>query len=228
MPQKQEWEKEYRNSSFISQHDQPQKFLLRFLKYLKKEEKISIKKLRILDLGCGTGRNSNYLAGLGAQVSGIEISNTALDIAKKRAEKADLRVDYIFGNIGDKYNFKNNFFNLILDITSSNSLNNKERQIYLNEVNRVLKPNGLFFSRVLCKDGDKNAKKLLKINPGQEYDTYILPGINIRERVFSKDDFIKMYSEHFKIIKIIKESGYSKFNNQSYKRNFLLAYLRKN
>ena len=62
---------------------------------------------------------------------------------------------------------------MILDITSSNSLNAKEREIYLSEVNRVLKKNGHFFVRALCKDGDKNAQSLLKKSPGKDYDTYM-------------------------------------------------------
>jgi SAM-dependent methyltransferase len=227
MPQEKAWEKEYLESRFITKHDKPQKFILRFLKYLKKEEKVSLENLRILDFGSGTGRNSNYLASLGARVEGIEISREAINLARKRAVEMNLNVKYMYGNIGEKLIYKNDFFDLALDATSSASLNEKERAIFLEEAARVLKEKGLFFTRALCKDGDKNAKKLLKKYPGKEKDTYVLPSVGIVERVFSQEDFVRLYSKYFTIKKIIKESGYSKFNSQSYKRNFLLAYLEK-
>jgi 2-polyprenyl-3-methyl-5-hydroxy-6-metoxy-1,4-benzoquinol methylase len=40
---------------------------------------------RILDVGCGDGRNSVLLAKLGAQVTGIDIAPTAVELARKRA-----------------------------------------------------------------------------------------------------------------------------------------------
>jgi ubiquinone/menaquinone biosynthesis C-methylase UbiE len=225
MPQRKEWEKEYKESVFVTLHNEPQKFFLRFLKFLKKN-KFDFKDKKVLDLGCGTGRNSNYLAELGADVSGIDISSSAIKIARERAEKKGFKVEYIIGDIGSKYDFKDKSMDLVIDITASNSLSNEEREIYLKETERVLKSNGYFFVRALCKDGDDNAKKLLKLNPGKEKDTYILPGVNIEERVFSKADFLSIYSKYFKIIKIKKESGYSKFGGRKFKRNFWIVYLK--
>ncbi len=221
------WEKEYRDSKFVTKHDKPQKFFLRFLKYLRREKKIKLENLKILDLGSGTGRNANYLAELGAQVFGLEISATAVKVARERAKELDISVEYYQCSIGEKYPFEDNYFDLVLDITSSNSLDEQELEIYLNEVNRVLKPDGNFFVRSLCLESDKNAKQLLKMFSGKEENTYILPEVKIIERVFSREDFMKLYSEKYDIIKLIKEIGYSKFNDRSYKRNFWIGYLRK-
>ena len=110
---------------------------------------------------------------------------------------------------------------------SSNSLNESEREIYLAEVNRVLKNGGHFFVRALCKDGDSNAKNLLKLSPGPEYDTYIIKDMNLVERVFSKADFTKDYSKYFKIQELIKKTNYAQFKGRSYKRNYWLAYMKK-
>jgi 2-polyprenyl-3-methyl-5-hydroxy-6-metoxy-1,4-benzoquinol methylase len=41
---------------------------------------------RLLDVGCGDGRNSVLLAILGAQVTGIDISPRSIELAKKKAE----------------------------------------------------------------------------------------------------------------------------------------------
>lgn len=221
------WDREYKNPLLVTKNDGPQADTLRFLKFLKKEQKFRVEDKNILDLGCGTGRNSNYLADMGNKVIGIEISKTALNLAKSRASSMNLSVDYRLGDIGDKYDIKDASVDLVLDVTSSNSLNETGREIYLEEVHRVMKKGGYFFVRALCKDGNQNVKNLLKMSPGREYDTYITKEIGLTERVFSREDFVKMYTKYFKILSLEKKTNYTTFNNRIYKRDYILAYLTK-
>ena len=227
MPQDIAWENEYQNPQLITKEDRPQKDVLRLFKFLKKVGGIALENLTVLDLGSGTGRNANYLAELGNKVIGLEISPTAIDLAESRAKEMRIEVEYLLHDIGSVYPFGNETFDLVLDVTSSNSLNSKEREIYLSEVFRVLKKGGYFFVKGLCKEGDKNAKALIKINPGLEPDTYINEDMNLIERVFTQQDFINLYAKYFKIIKLIKKTNYTRFRGQSYKRNFWLAYMKK-
>lgn len=223
------WEREYKNPKLVTKKEGPQSDTLRFLKFLKKQEKYKVEGKMILDLGCGTGRNSNYLAELGNKVIGIEISRVALDMAQARADHGRLGqlVDYRLGDIGQPYDIPDNSVDIILDITSSNSLDEKGREIYLKESHRVLKDGGYFFVRALCKDGNKNVKNLLKNSPGKEKDTYIIKEIGLTERVFSREDFIKTYGKYFKILNLEKKTNYTTFNNRVYKRDYWLAYLKK-
>jgi SAM-dependent methyltransferase len=227
MPQKIAWEKEYRNPLFITKGDKPQGDVLRFLKFFKKQTGLKIFDLRILDLGCGTGRNSNYLTTLGNTVIGMEISQSAIELAKKRAPKSETSVQYLEQSIGEKYPFDDKYLDMILDITSSNALNENEREIYLSEASRTLKNTGYLFVRALCRDGDKNAKKLLKKFPGSEKDTYIMPKSGLVERVFSEQDFRSTYGKFFEILHLTKKNGYTNFDGQPYKRNYWIAYLKK-
>lgn len=139
------WDREYKNPLFVTKKDGPQADTLRFLKFLIKEEKYKVEDRTILDLGCGTGRNANYLVDLGNKVIGIEISKEALNLAKNRAKDLRVDVDYRLGDIGEKYDIEDNSIDVVLDVTSSNSLNEIGREIYLKEVNRVLKTGGYFF-----------------------------------------------------------------------------------
>jgi SAM-dependent methyltransferase len=221
------WEKEYRNPLLVTGKGDPQADTLRFLKFLKKDQKFKVEDRVVLDLGCGTGRNSNYLVEMGNKVIGIEISKTALNMAKNRAKDLEINVDYRLGDIGDKYEIEDTSVDIILDVTSSNSLNEKGREVYLEEMNRVLKTGGYIFVRALCKDGNKNVKNLLKNSPGREYDTYVMKDIGLTERVFSREDYIKMYGKYFKILNLEKKTSYTTFNNRIYKRDYWLAYLQK-
>jgi SAM-dependent methyltransferase len=221
------WDREYKSPLLVTGKEEPQADTLRFLKFLKKDQKCRVEDKVVLDLGCGTGRNSNYLADLGNKVIGIEISKTAINLAKIRAKDLGVDVKYILGDIGEKYEIEDNSVDVILDVTSSNSLNECGREIYLREMNRVLKTGGYIFVRALCKDGNKNVKNLLKMSPGKEYDTYIIKEIGLTERVFSREDFIKMYSKYFKILNLEKKTSYTTFDNRIYKRDYWLAYLTK-
>ena len=130
MAQEQVWEREYQNSKLVTKHNRPQNDTLNFFKYLRREKGVDLAGLRVLDLGSGTGRNSNYLAQEGAIVTGLEISGTALLIAATRAKElgligagVDSNTEYIKASMGEILQFENGEFDLVIDVTSSNSLN---------------------------------------------------------------------------------------------------------
>lgn len=227
MSQERSWEAEYQNPKLVSKGIEPRKDLRRYLKYLKKEKGILPGGLSVLDLGSGTGRNANFLAGLGARVVALELSDTALSLARDRAKEEGVTVEYRKINIGERYDFAEESFDLVLDVMSSNSLNEKERSIYLHEVHRVMKKSGYFFVRAICKDGDKNTKNLLKNNPGIEYDTYRNTEMDLIERVFSEEDFREMYGQYFEIEKLFKKTNYARFGGKRYRRNYWIASLKK-
>jgi len=227
MPQQQTWETEYNRPQLLKLSDRPRNDLKDYLKFLRKSEKVVVKDLNILDLGSGNGKNSIYLAELGNQVAGLDISPTAVAMSQAAAKAKNIKIDFQVGNIGQAYNLPTAGYDLVIDVMSSNSLHESERDIYLSEVARVLKSGGYFFVRALCKDGDKHAKNLLTTSPGTEYDTYIIPDMHLVERVFSKEDFIKTYSQYFQIQKLLQKTNYVKFKGQSYKRNYWLVYMKK-
>ncbi len=221
------WEREYRNPQLLTKKAEPQTDVKNFIKFLRKQQGIVVEGLSVLDLGSGTGRNSNYLGRLGNTVEGIELSPTAVNLARERALGKDIKVNFQVGSFGAALPFENNSFDVVLDIMSSNSLNESERKIYLTEVHRVLKDSGCMFVKSLCKDGDKNAKNLLLKFPGPEYDTYLNKDMDLVERVFSEEDFRAMYGAYFKILRLMKKTNYVRFKGQSYKRNYWLAYMQK-
>ena len=61
-------------------------------------EKGLIKKSKALDLCCGAGTNTVYLAEKGFEVTGMDISPTAVDIAKEKAEQANAKITFSVQN----------------------------------------------------------------------------------------------------------------------------------
>lgn len=225
--QKNAWEKEYRNPTFLTKEMEPQADTVRFFKFLKKEEKFDVFGKELVDLGCGTGRNSLYAYELGAIPHGIDISKTAITHGLEHLKQRDITIDLQVGSIGEKLPYANNFFDIALDVTSSNSLSEEERGVYIKELNRMLKPGAYMYIKALSKDGDTNAKELLKRFPGPEKDTYILPEQKIVERVWSKEDFLAFYSPHFAILHLETKESYTTMGDRRYKRKFFVCYLQK-
>lgn len=224
----QAWENEYATKRLMT-GDKPAKSLLKWIKYLKKSQWLDHwDGVRVLDLGSGEGKNALYLAGLGAEVDCIEIARNAVETTKQKVSALGALRNQIQvgqGSIGEAYPFDDDTFDMIIDVTSSNSLSEAERAMYLQESARVLRPGGQMFVRALCKDGDHNAKQLIKDHPGPEHDTYTIPTWGQTERVFSEADIRTLYGEYFDIVRLEKETHYSTFGDRKYKRNFWVMYL---
>ena len=75
-----DYDQEYRKGAHWDK-GRPSANIPLFLAYLKGDEKI-------LDAGCGTGRDVFYLSDQGFEVVGADASQTGIDIAKRRASEA--------------------------------------------------------------------------------------------------------------------------------------------
>jgi 2-polyprenyl-3-methyl-5-hydroxy-6-metoxy-1,4-benzoquinol methylase len=63
-----------------------------------------VKSCKTIDLGCGTGNYSIYLASLGFEVTGIDISPTAIEIAQENAKKKGIKCHFYIANVLDNFN----------------------------------------------------------------------------------------------------------------------------
>ncbi len=108
--EKRDWEEIYsrHNLAEIPWHsDKPDRELIDLI------ENKKIKPYFVLDVGCGAGTDAIYLASKGCKVTAIDVSHEAIMIARERAEKAGLEINFIAGNFLD-VEFDNESFDFIM------------------------------------------------------------------------------------------------------------------
>lgn len=226
------WDREYRAQQLLSPSMVPQADVVRFVRWLKKEHRkrgarLDFEKLTVLDLGAGTGRNAAYFAEQGARVAAFEFAPTALALAKRESKEAGLAIDYRLQDIGTSYPLEDASVDIVLDVTSSNSLSDAARKIYLAEARRVLKPGGHLFLRALSLEGDAHAKELVKRHPGPDPDTYVHPDLDVVEKAFTKASLLETYRPYLESAFLERVQHYATVAGRTYKRSYWIGYWHK-
>ncbi len=118
-------------------------------------------KMKVLDLGCGPGLYTEHFAQQGHDVTGVDISKTSIDYARKQAVQKNLNISYICSNYLDLELDEDNFDLVILIYTDLGVLLPNEREQLLKLIHRVLKRGSLFIFDVL-NDNDFEKKTMPK------------------------------------------------------------------
>ena len=139
LPDKFDWESFYangkRNPPFLT--DSPDENLVRYF------EQGNLEPGNAIDLGCGTGRNAVYLANIGCRVDAIDLSETAIRKGRLLARQSEVDVNFTVGSIFDLA-LPNNQYDLAYDAGLLHHLQPHQRPYYLQKIQAVLKPDGLF------------------------------------------------------------------------------------
>ena len=100
---------------------------------------------RALDLGCGLGRASIYLAQRGWQVDGVDFVRQAIKQARLRATQAGVtkQVNF-FQSPVTQMDFLEGPYDFALDVGCAHGLNEKDLFDYHQELVRLLKPGAVF------------------------------------------------------------------------------------
>ncbi|MCB9796391.1 MAG: methyltransferase domain-containing protein [Alphaproteobacteria bacterium] len=98
---------------------------------------------RCLELGCGPGRNANFLASRGWQVHAIDLSEEALEIARARAEAAGVTVRYQRAD-ALRAPIEEGGYELVYDAGCLHHVLPHRRPDYLRLLRRALAPEGWF------------------------------------------------------------------------------------
>jgi len=170
------------------------------------------KKIKVLDLGCGAGNNSKFLAENGFDVYGIDGSASAVKTSKERFKRWNLKGNFIRGDFLD-LPYKNNFFDLIIDRESiyANTFNNIKNII--NGVYRKLKSNGFFISFIYnTYHPDKRFGREMEQNTYKNFPKGSFQEAGVAH-FFDMKEVLKLYSK-FRIENIMRNSLREVYNNK--------------
>jgi SAM-dependent methyltransferase len=108
---------------------------------------------RALDLGCGGGQATLRLARRGFAATGIDFSETAIELARKNA--AGLAVDFVVGDCLSLPGIADGSMDLVVDNHALHCIIGVEdRRSFLRSARRVLRAGGTFFTDTMSCEGD--------------------------------------------------------------------------
>lgn len=160
---------------------------------------------RVLDLGCGTGRHTLYLARQGFDVHGVDVSQTGLEITKELLKDKGYTVKLSLMDMS-LLSYPDSCFDAIMCIhVLQHAMMDKIKQT-LKEVYRTLSTGGYFILSV-------PSRKTPSYGRGTEIEPDTFKSSEIDEEdvphhYFSKDEIIKLLAG-YDIIKLEEKRFYS-------------------
>lgn len=169
---------------------------------------------KILDLGCGTGRNLFFLSMQGFEIHGIDLSKTAIAEIKKicgnipERNRTGSEIGLNTGDIFSRLPFDDDCFDAIISVQALQHSDEKGIIYAISEIKRVLKPGGLIFITVcgrisrgivrhcLVKTAKKISERTYIPTCGEE--------IGMTHFIYDKKTLLRHYSG-FNIIRIWKD-----------------------
>ena len=154
---------------------------------------------RALDIGCSIGDYSIILAKKGFQVTGIDISETAIQISIKNAKKLNLPVDF---RVEDARTFNKGKYDLILDLSCLTHLKKDFWNIYFQNIRNMLNPNGIY----LISLWSKNSTRIFGIDPSKMNEKFYvreIPHLGSFYNYFFEDEEIKeLFQKDYNILSL--------------------------
>lgn len=179
-----------------------------------------------LEIGCGKGRNSIWLAEQGATVYGFDFSRAAIKVAHNRIHEGIVKnISFIEHDAMELWPFESASFDFVVDCFTSTDIEDEDgRKFVRSEIFRVLKPSGNFFlytnssNSEICKKMSEDGNFIHKKN------SYFYPESDKFEKVYDLKELERCYKK-FKLVYFDVFERDSMINNQKYKwEHFWMVY----
>ncbi|MDR1480508.1 MAG: methyltransferase domain-containing protein [Planctomycetaceae bacterium] len=185
------WEKEYESDKTPFDVHEPDSWVAE----LEKNGKLHGK---IFDAGCGPGRTTIYLAQLGYDILGADISSHAIERAKLKTTGIDNPPNFIQADLCRLSGY-DNCFDTVIDIGCFHSLfEEKLRNCYAATLHRICRKNAVLYLRAIS---DAN-------NKGTHTSGFVLPSVNEEQiqNSFSSNGWQLIKLDH-RLIELLGDGG---------------------
>lgn len=136
---------------------------------------------KALDLGCGFGRNANFLQSKGVEVVGVNISKSELEIARDKAKEVGLQTTFVEASATD-LPMANESMDVVIDSGCTHMLDQEQQKKAIEQIKRVLKVGGYVVYFGFSKD-----------HPASVNNTRISMYRNL-------EDIIKQFGEDYEVV----------------------------
>ena len=134
--------------------------------------------IECIDIGCGGGILSERLSRLGARVTGIDASESSINVAKEHSFKSRLEIDYKCLTTSELLRSKKDKFLNKFDIVIASEVieHVNERKIFLSDISKLSRSGGLIVFTTINKSflgillGKFFAENILKVVPKNTHD----------------------------------------------------------
>ena len=189
--QQQIWDKEHQKPIVLQQMDSrdASSGVMKFYEFLANRGLLSGKGI---ELGCGKGRNTIWLAEQGYEMWGFDFSPAAIKEAENRAAVISGRTHFLMQDAAEAWNFEDDAFNFGIDCFATTDIESLEgRQKAVQEMYRVLKPGGYLLAYLLSTE-DEFHRQMIEKSPASERNAFH-HGTGKFEKVFDEQDIKDLY-----------------------------------
>jgi len=173
-----------------------------------------IKPCKVIDVGCGEGFYSIYLASKGFDVTGIDISEKAINYAKKNAKKEGFDIKFKVMDLNDLSGLKEKF-DFVLEWAILHCVPFEKRKNYVENISNLLNKGAKYLSTCFNVQSTLFGEIGVRIRTVPE-NARVLIG---EEMYFSSlDEIRQLFEPYFKIIesKVFEKMGGGKIGTLNY------------
>lgn len=219
------WRQEYGRQGIPSSfREDPSGSVVEFVEFLCKN---GIQKGRALDLGCGQGRNSLYLAEQGFDVDSMDFVPENIKILAHHSNELHLasNIHVHCQSVTSPWPFEDSgLFDVAIDaFCYKHQILPADKEVYRRELARAMKPGGYYLLTLAGVD-DGYYGPLLASSPAPDERVIIDPANGIASVLYRKEDILREFGDAFELVQFQHKQRNGQMHGAMYPRSTLVFY----
>ena len=219
------WEEEYKKGGIPSSvRERPSNVVVSFCSFVKQYYETA---KTAVDLGCGTGRNSFYLASEGFDFTAVDYAQSQIERITDQVQlNSKLRINPVLHDIAKPWPFLSESFDIAIDcFCFKHQMHPAGIRNYIRELHRALRNGGYYLLYLAAKDDGyyKQFAQDGQVGPG----TIIIdPANEIASRLYDVEEIKELFGG-LTILRELTKDGENQMHGKTYSRRSHVFYMTK-